>query len=378
MLSAGVKTYAYDLAGNVSSVTNTATSQTTNLTWDADGRLTGIAYPGTATNGFAYNGLGQRVGKADSAGTFSYVLADDAIDSKVLSDGAASYVHGALGLVSETRGGATRYYGTDALGSTRTLTDGSGGVTDTRESDAFGNTWLPGTSGTTPTPFGFGALHGYQSDADSGLMRLGYRYYDPSTGRFLSRDPSQDGYNWYAYCGNDPVNAVDPEGLQYGDILRPALPLLPVILPFLPAVPPPVLIGIGVIGVGLVGGYLLGKLLIDRLNRNDGPVDEPGEFIPGNPEVGGNEAQKKKIKKALGRAGVKTTEENIGIVGDKLHEGKGEVGAGGAVSHSDEALANIISQLIEEGKLAPGSGKDIDRPWKGGKGRRRPPSPRGG
>ncbi|WP_395144261.1 hypothetical protein [Armatimonas sp.] len=28
-------------------------------------------------------------------------------------------------------------------------------------------------------------------------MRLGYRMYDASTGRFISRDPIQDGYNWY-------------------------------------------------------------------------------------------------------------------------------------------------------------------------------------
>jgi len=119
-----VKSYGYDNAGNVTSVTNTATSQTTTLNWNADSRLTGITYPSSATNTFTYNGLGQRVGKTDSIGTFSYALADDSIDSKVLSDGAASYVHGALGLVSETRGGTTKYYGTDVLGSTRTLTKG--------------------------------------------------------------------------------------------------------------------------------------------------------------------------------------------------------------------------------------------------------------
>jgi RHS repeat-associated protein len=62
-------------------------------------------------------------------------------------------------------------------------------------------------------PFGFASQHGYQTDTDTGLMRLGHRYYDASTGRFISRDPIQDGYNWYAYCDNDPVNAVDPVGL---------------------------------------------------------------------------------------------------------------------------------------------------------------------
>ena len=38
------------------------------------------------------------------------------------------------------------------------------------------------------------------------------RYYDPGTGRFVSEDPIQDGTNWYAYCGNNPVMFVDPMG----------------------------------------------------------------------------------------------------------------------------------------------------------------------
>ena len=45
-------------------------------------------------------------------------------------------------------------------------------------------------------------------------MRLGHRSYDASVGRFLSRDPIQDGYNWFTYVGNDPVNGVDPEGRE--------------------------------------------------------------------------------------------------------------------------------------------------------------------
>ena len=76
---------------------------------------------------------------------------------------------------------------------------------------------MPGTTGAMATPFGFAGQSGYQSDADSGLMKLGYRYYDASTGRFLSRDPIRDGDNWYSYCKNDPVNAVDPRGLDVFD-----------------------------------------------------------------------------------------------------------------------------------------------------------------
>jgi hypothetical protein len=48
--------------------------------------------------------------------------------------------------------------------------------------------------------------------------------YDASTGRFLSRDPIRDGYNWYAYCDNDPANAVDPEGLETIEVTLPANP----------------------------------------------------------------------------------------------------------------------------------------------------------
>ena len=48
---------------------------------------------------------------------------------------------------------------------------------------------------------------------DSGLKLLGHRYYDSRTGRFISQDPAGDGDNWYAYCGNDPMNGVDPSGL---------------------------------------------------------------------------------------------------------------------------------------------------------------------
>ena len=42
---------------------------------------------------------------------------------------------------------------------------------------------------------------------------MGHRYYDPRTGRFISRDPIKDGNNWYAYCDNNPVHLTDPLGL---------------------------------------------------------------------------------------------------------------------------------------------------------------------
>jgi RHS repeat-associated protein len=58
---------------------------------------------------------------------------------------------------------------------------------------------------------------GYQED-ETGLQLLGHRYYDPSTGRFLTRDPIKDGRNWYSYCDNNPVNCIDAVGLKPGDL----------------------------------------------------------------------------------------------------------------------------------------------------------------
>ncbi len=78
--------------------------------------------------------------------------------------------------------------------------------------DAYGA--VVSSTGTWSGPFGYAGDFGYQEDA-SGLKLLGHRYYDSSTGRFLTRDPAKDGRNWYAYCENAPLTCVDPEGLKH-------------------------------------------------------------------------------------------------------------------------------------------------------------------
>lgn len=49
----------------------------------------------------------------------------------------------------------------------------------------------------------------------TGLLLLTYRYLDPATGRFLTRDPAgcEASVNMYAYVGNRVVNRIDPSGL---------------------------------------------------------------------------------------------------------------------------------------------------------------------
>jgi RHS repeat-associated protein len=70
---------------------------------------------------------------------------------------------------------------------------------------------------TTDSLGGTGAQFGYFSDGGTGLVLCTHRFYDPSTGRWLTRDPMGygGGVNLYGYCGNDPGNRVDPSGLDF-------------------------------------------------------------------------------------------------------------------------------------------------------------------
>jgi RHS repeat-associated protein len=105
------------------------------------------------------------------------------------------------------------FYGYDGFGTVRQLTNLAGSVTDTYSYDAFGN--LLSSTGTTPNNY---LYRGEQYDPDLNLYYLRARYYNPVTGRFLSRD-SEDGdtlnpatLHRYLYVGGDPVNWWDPSG----------------------------------------------------------------------------------------------------------------------------------------------------------------------
>jgi RHS repeat-associated protein len=61
-------------------------------------------------------------------------------------------------------------------------------------------------------PIGFNLFTGKMLTEETGLVYFGARWYDPEIGRWITPDPSEDGENWYSYCGNNPVNYVDPDG----------------------------------------------------------------------------------------------------------------------------------------------------------------------
>ena len=63
-------------------------------------------------------------------------------------------------------------------------------------------------------------FQGREWSAVTGLVNFRARWYDPATGRWISKDPIglSGGLNLYAFCGNDPVNCNDPYGLSaWGD-----------------------------------------------------------------------------------------------------------------------------------------------------------------
>ena len=76
------------------------------------------------------------------------------------------------------------FHQTDQLGTTRLLTDSAGVVRGSFSYDAYGNS--VGSTGSHSTPLSYA---GQYRDAESGLIYLRARYYDPTTGQFLSRDP---------------------------------------------------------------------------------------------------------------------------------------------------------------------------------------------
>ena len=176
----------------------TTPSGTTNLAYDYESRLTSISYPGGGSSSYVYNGLDTRVGKSNSAGSNTYLRDGASVTAPVLSDGSATYTPG----ISESRAGVSTFYGHDRLGSNNLQETSSSTVAYQASYDAFG--LVKSSSGPTASPFGFVGQAGYQTGAQSGLMLLGHRYYDPEIGRFLTRDLAKSGYNWYAYAMGSP------------------------------------------------------------------------------------------------------------------------------------------------------------------------------
>jgi RHS repeat-associated protein len=207
------------------------------LTWDAENRLISTTVAGTATT-YKYDAQSRRIAKI--AGTTT-------------TSAATLYLYDAWNCIAEYERGTgvspvlilkkTRLWGTDLSGSMQgaggvggllLITDHSTPITSHYPTyDGNGNIseYLTAT-GTTAAhfeydPFGntvvntdTANLFTYRfstkpRDQETGLYYYGYRYYDPMTGRWLSRDPIEEkgGENLYGFVGCDGVNEWDFLGL---------------------------------------------------------------------------------------------------------------------------------------------------------------------
>jgi RHS repeat-associated protein len=93
------------------------------------------------------------------------------------------------------------------------MTDSSGNIVNKYAYDHFGQ--VIGSEETVPNAFKYVGQYGVM-DEGNGYLFMRARYYDPETGRFISKDPIglAGGINQFAYVGNNPINSVDPLGLE--------------------------------------------------------------------------------------------------------------------------------------------------------------------
>ncbi len=126
------------------------------------------------------------------------------------------YVYLGGSLLAQYANSSTYFVHKDHLGSTRLLTAMDQSAYDSLDYLPFGEQ----IAGDTGSPHKF---TGKERDSESGLDYFGARYMGSSLGRFMSADPDNAGadaaipqsWNAYAYVGNNPLNAVDPDGEEY-------------------------------------------------------------------------------------------------------------------------------------------------------------------
>ena len=165
---------------------------------------------------FTYDAEGLRTGKTVNGEKTIYVWDGDQVVMELSKGGAVQkrYIRG-NDLVYADKGENTEktYYVTDMHGNVVQLLDESGNVTKTYEYDSFGNEVKPEKKDENPYRY-----CGEYYDKETEEVYLRARYYQPSVGRFITRDTYTGESNeplslhLYTYCENDGVNAWDPSG----------------------------------------------------------------------------------------------------------------------------------------------------------------------
>ncbi len=252
-LAGADKTYLYDAAGNrtntgilVDNLNRATASQDGARSSDILGNTTMITYSGGAQRQYDWDCLNRLLGKKNgSTVQASYTYRADGMRTvKYVASGnktAAYRYDGQMGIEDvETSPGTstvTDYaIGARGIDGISTNTNGTGATVSYPIYDAHGNSVLTLTkagtnyysTGNQRTYDAWGSIRagaqqndpkgrycaslGHKADDETGFIYMRARYYEPSTARFLSEDPSHYGQNWFSYSNCDPVNYRDYSG----------------------------------------------------------------------------------------------------------------------------------------------------------------------
>ena len=194
--------YSNSLQGNRLSKTPSSV-----YTYDALNRL-----KSSDSVNYTYDGKGMLESRAQSGSTINYVNDGMNIVAGTKNSQTTAYVRG-LRLIELVSGSTKLYYHHNPHGDVIKLTDANGNVVESYQYDSFGVMTTSNGSNTADNLNIF-RYCGEYFDTSSTFLYLRARWYDPSTGTFISEDPIKDNLNWYAYCANNPLNFRDPWGLK--------------------------------------------------------------------------------------------------------------------------------------------------------------------
>jgi len=196
---------SYDANGDL-------TGDGTNIyVWNARHQLVQIKQGTTVVASYAYDGTGRRISKQVGTSSPTTYLYDGVNIAQEMSGGTVNPILLGLGVderFARSDSGARNYFLTNNLGSTVALTSAAGILLQQYQYDSYGNT--SGGSGSS-NPFQY---TGRENDGN-GLYFYRARYYNPTTGHFISEDPLGllAGPNTYTYAEADPLYFIDPLGL---------------------------------------------------------------------------------------------------------------------------------------------------------------------
>jgi RHS repeat-associated protein len=216
LLTTGDATYQYDVDGFLA--TKTQGTDVTTYEYSSRGELLSVSLPDGAFVEYVHDPLGRRIAKkVDGVITEKYLWQGrtrllavyDESDNLLMR---FEYADGRMP-AAMTKDGSTYYLAYDQVGSLKVVAEESGNVVKRMEYDSFGNI-LNDTNPLFEMPFSFaGGLH----DRDTGLLRFGFRDYDPDVGRWTAKDPilfAGGDTDLYGYCLSDPLSLPDPSGLS--------------------------------------------------------------------------------------------------------------------------------------------------------------------